>query len=228
MIRLCLVIFILAAVPISLLVAYVVWMVKTWRRGRKRLFWCQCAAVVIGFDSLFNLSPVAHWFWEWREMVNFAGQTAEWTGTPFSFNKQVYRYDSARCWNGDGYSLVVLELPPEMARYFSAPPSEFFANYPKKPDYRREWRAVNWHAGPIRTDEKVFTDFVFMDRDAKELKRLEKSFAAIRCSLAKPTTYYAYFHHTISTWDHTPQVCDIDFFVIDPEERLFYLINFNT
>ena len=149
-------------------------------------------------------------------------------GVSFAFAKKVFLYDSERCWNGDGYSLIVLELTPEIARYFSAPPPEFFAKYPKKPDYRARWQAVKWHTGPIRADEKVFTDFVFMDRDARELKQLEKSFADLRRSLAKPTTHYAYFHQTVPKLDHTPQVCDIDFFVIDPEEGLFYFVNFNT
>lgn len=216
------------ALPLGLLVAYFVWTVKTWRRGRKGLFRCQTSVVVMTVAALvffLDLTPASHWYWERERNLANRRWATELTGITFSFGRPLYCYDSDRAFNGDGYSIAVYELTPEMARYFSSPPPEFFAIYPKKPDYRRHWKAVNWHTGPVRADEEIFINFTLAENaPKKEEARLEEAFKTIRRSLAKTTTHYAYFHFLHSA----NSVGDIDFFLIDPEERRLYIINNNT
>ena len=226
MVLLCLIIFIFVAVPISLLVAYIVWMVKTWRRGRKRLFWSQMGVAVIAVAALgfmMDITPASHWFWERQRMKDISGRTADWTGVSFAFAKKVFLYDSERCWNGDGRTVMVLELPPEMRRYFSAPPPAFFAQYPQKTAaYGKDYQIAHWRSGAPGDDEKKILDFAFVQGGYKEMAQLEKTFAAARHALTKPTTYYAYLYR------YPGHVGDVDLYVIDPEEGLFYLINLNT
>ena len=210
---------IVAVLPFVLLAAYLVWMVRAWRRGRKGLFWSQtavAAAAVAALGFLMDLTPASHAYWDRR-------QTEALTGIPFPFGKRVYRYDSERAFNGDGYSILVVELTPEVARYFHSPPAGFFANYPHKPDVRSRWQAVHWRTGPARADEQKFIDFALGENAPNEQPLLDKAFASARRSLAKPTACYAYCY-----LQNGKNVSDIDFFLIDPEERRLYIINSNT
>lgn len=229
MIHLALFLFILAliGVPVGLLVAYLVWMVKTWRRGRKRLFWGQtttAAMAVVALVFLLDLTPASHGFWHWQRMKVLSGHTADWTGVPFEFAKKTFWYDSSRCWNGDGRTVIVLKLPPEMAHYFSAPPPDFFAHYPKETASWINNQIVHWRSGPPKDDEKKFLDFAFIEGGYNEMAQLNKTFEAARRALTKPTTRYAYIYR----YPGQKNPNDIDLFVIDPEEGLFYLINLNT
>ena len=217
----------LLAVPVGLLVAYVVWMVKTWRRGRKCLFWGQTTTAALSVAALvflFDLTPASHEFWHWQRMKVLSGHTADWTGIPFEFAKNSFWYDSSRCWNGDGRTVIVLELPPETIRYFSTPTPDFFAHYPKETASWKDWQIVHWRTGPPKSDEKRILDFAFIEGDTNEMAQLNKPFKAARRALVKPTTSYAYIYR-YPAHEHPS---DIYLFVIDPEEQLFYLINLNT
>ena len=205
-------------------IAYFVWIGKTWRRGPKWLFWSQIvtamiAAVVIGGVALdfFRNSQ----FSESTRYCLAPPSMKRLNGSEFALGKPGYHYDTGPSFNGDGYSISVYDLTPEMARYFSAPPPEFFASYPKKLDPRYELQT--WNRGPVRDDEKWFINFALREKAPKEQARLDKAYEAIRRSLAKSTTHYAY-----SYLMNGELVSDIDFFLIDPEEQRLYIIKYHT
>jgi len=220
------ILFLLLVVPASALAVYaIVWIMGT-RRGPKRLFWSLVFLALTAVVTLvfrLDLTPVSHSYWEQQKMAVVNRAMPGLVGIPLSFSKPVYRYESARSFNGDGYSISVYELTSEMAHYFSAPPSDFFAKYPKNPTNRSEWHVGNWRTGPPRENEQNFVRFAFGEHSTKEQPRLEQVFETIRRSLAKSTTLYAYCHHYPSEG-----IGDIDFFVIDPQERRFYIIQKNT
>jgi len=111
-----------------------------------------------------------------------------------------------------------------MRYYFSAPPPDFFTQYPKESAFGKDYRVVHWRTGAPRDNEKKSLDFAFIQGDSKEMAQLEKTFAAARRALVKPTTHYAYTYR----YPGHEHPNDIDLYVIDPEEGLFYLINLNT
>lgn len=227
MLRLYFGLFILAlvlAVPVALVVAYVVWMVKTRKRGRKRLFWGQTVAAVMAVAALvflLDLTPASHWYFERQ-------RTLAWTGMAFSFGKTLYQYDTGRSFNGDGYSVKIVALPPEAARYFSAPPPVFFAEYPAIPGFQggaSGLQLVRWRNGPVRGDEERFVRFALYEswgEPQPDIRNKDLS-KAVRHALSKSTSLYAYY------WRYPgPQVNDIYFFLIDPEEQRLYILNNNT
>lgn len=219
------ILFILILVAILVLpIAYVVWMVKTWRRGRKRLFWSQTAVAVIAVGAVVfcvhrTLAEFSRPYWERRGFSDHSG-TLELTGRDFPLGKPLYCFGSVRGIAG-GYTLAVYELTAETAHYFSSPPPEFFANYPKRPAYCDSgWRVVNWRMGPVKDDEQIFVDFASLGGDrAADKPDLDKVLESARRSLAKSTTHYAY------RADDDAKPTSLDFFVIDPDELRLYLIN---
>ena len=218
MLRLLLGLFLLFLVLVTLVglpVAYAVWLVKTWRCGRKGLFWSQTgvlAMTVAVLVFLLDATPASHWYWERK-------RASEWTGFAFSFEKMVYHYATGPSFNGDGYVLTVATLRPEAAGYFHAPPPAFFADFPKEKDPR--YTVQRWRPGPVRTEDEFFLKYAFAETPpGKEAARLKEALEAIRRSLGKPTTQYAY-----SYLMHGDAVGDIVFWLIDPEDRRFYFIS---
>ena len=212
------------AVLVGLPVAYVIWMVKTWQRGRKGLFWSQTAVAVLATCALgfmMDLTPASHWYWERK-------RTLAWTGMAFSFGTPLYHSDTGPSFNGDGYAATVVALKPEMVRYFSAPPAAFFSDFPAIPGFKDGaggLQLVRWRNGPVRAEEERFVQFA-VDAGSGDLasysrdKSLTKE---VRRALSKPTSLYAYY------WRYPgKQVSDIYFFLIDPEEGRFYIFQNNT
>ncbi|MCX6967159.1 MAG: hypothetical protein NTZ46_05155 [Verrucomicrobia bacterium] len=218
------VLFLALGVLVGLPVAYVVWMIRAWRGGRKMLFWSQTGVAVLAvlaLGFLLDLTPASHWYWERQ-------RTLAWTGVAFSFGKPLYHCDTGPSFNGDGYVATVVALKPEIARYFSAPPASFFTDYPAIPGFKDGaggLQLVHWHNGPVRADEERFVQFA-VDAGSGDLasysrdKDLTKE---VRRVLNKPTSLYAYY------WRYPgEQVSDIYFFLIDPEEGRLYIFQNNT
>jgi hypothetical protein len=132
----------------------------------------------------------------------------------------LYRYDSPRAFNGDGYSIAVHELPPEIRSRFEASDERLLSQFPMRPDYRHKWETQHWQAGPITSDFKNHIDFALMG--SKGDPGLPGAFHAVREALAREQTFYAFFFKTPGGL-----LQNIDLFVVDLKGGRLYVINQN-
>ena len=132
-------------------------------------------------------------------------------------------YESERTFHGDGYTIVVYELPKSLQRRFELADASSLREFPSRPWFRSEWETRPWTQGPAGADLEPFIDFA-VPRYQDGPAYLPRIFEKIRVALTKPTTFYS-FHYKAHEKDYPS---NIDFFVIDLEKRQMYIINHNT
>ncbi len=169
----------------------------------------------IGIPLFFmELIPGTSWYFDRQ-------YTKSLTGVSFTLGAPVYAYETQRHFNGDGYSILVYQLSDEVIAEFENPSTDFF-NHPTQPEYRREWEIQAWQRKPIAEDVTPIIDFAL----AAAPEELEMK---ARASLDHPETYHAYLFFQSTFPGHSePRVLNVDFFILDIQEKLFYVVNHNT
>ena len=140
-----------------------------------------------------------------------------------SLRKPLFRYNSERSFQGDGYSISVFEMPARIRNRFESADDRLLSEFPKHPEYRDHWSFERWRGSPFDEKFTQYLDFALSSYDSENEPDLEAHFAAIRRALNGGKAYYSFSFHGTG-W--LPS--DIDFFVVDLERNRLYLINHNT
>lgn len=178
--------------------------------------WRRLAILMAAPIGVFGLLYLGFWI---NSQCYFAENLRGYFGTRVSLPKPSFSYESERSFLGDGYTLLVYDLPDSIRKRFENPEDSFLADYPKKTPDRGKWKAVSWKKGPRGfVLEEVF-NLAFSERAPE----LDEPLEAIRKALEKGTTYYGCFYY-----DPIDHVSDVDLIVVDLAERKLYLINHNT
>lgn len=143
--------------------------------------------------------------------------------TEVTMTRPIFKYDSERAFNGDGYSFAVYPLPDSIRQRFEEAARRPFRGAPERPDYRDHWKTYPWHEAPFDPVWVKHLDFALSRFDAGKDPRLEPHFSNLRSALGRKRTWYAFFYH--DPGDHPG---NIDFFAVDLESGLLYQINHNT
>lgn len=204
-------IFLLGAIP------YLVWLGlavyrRQWRKVRKGVMVPACIYVLIT-----SVAVIAG-YWEQRTHYDriFA--------TPCRLEDPLYNYDSARAFNGDGYSISVYRLPDTVRKRFERADAEPLSAFPQRSSLDRDdWDAEPWRRGPVDARFERYVWFALSSYDQTNNRELMDVFAAIRTALAGPDAYYAFFKY-----DHGDYPGNIDFFLVDLKAGRIYIINNNT
>lgn len=192
-------------------IPYGVWVWVTAFRGKWKQVARQIACPAVLFAVIWPVSDYLH-------SVSYAEYLKNIYDTDVSLGTPLYEYESGRALNGDGYSISVYELPPEIRQRFQAADQRLLKHFPQPTGSRSNWGVNHWAEGPFDPQYNTFLDFALSEYDARREPSLAHRFQEIRTVLAHGRTYYAFFDYRKN----------IDFFVIDLDEGRLYVINHNT
>ena len=131
-------------------------------------------------------------------------------------------YDSPRAFNGDGYSIDVIDMSEEFWSWLEANKVELIADYPKKPSIRSEWEQVLWHKTPITDAETNYLEFATVEYGESEGQLAQARELLLKLATADGSII-AYCHKTVSYG-----IADIDFYLLNPRAKVFIRVNHNT
>lgn len=197
-------------------IPYLIWMIRTGVKRRWKRLGFQLGVPMVIFSLLAAVSAVVKAY-EYKQYLDGLYDTNVDLGTP------VFEYHSARSFNGDGYSISVYEVPSSIRTRFDSADERLLTEFPKHPSYRDHWNFEPWHEAPFDTKFEAYLDFALSRYDADRAPGLAGQFEAIRLSLQRQGTYYAFFHHFAGDYPG-----DIDLFIVDLVGGRVYLINHNT
>lgn len=217
-----LIIFLSLALLLGLIVAWIMWMRRNFKRGRKVLFFAQLAASIILFvwvTWITEIFPGSSTYYANKQIRELTGYYLDLT--------EHFTYESPRAFNGDGYSILVYELTEEDANNFLHPQPDFFKDYPSKSEFRDHWDQQKWKKGPILETERKYLDFALNEVPSinqEDYSNLSVQFDHIRSIMSSNNCVYAfnYLSHSDS------YIGNIDFFIISPEQKKLIIINHNT
>lgn len=135
----------------------------------------------------------------------------------------VFRYDSDRSFNGDGYSFSVYDLPATVRTRFESVDDRLLTAFPKRSSYRKDWKVECWREAPFDEKFKGQLEFALSSYDSDKASGLSEHFVAIRKALGRKGTYYAFLYHS-----PTGYIANVDLFVVDLIDGRLYRINHNT
>ncbi len=135
----------------------------------------------------------------------------------------IFEYDSARAFNGDGYSLSVYDLPDTIRQRFKAMDQRLLNEYPKRPSERQHWQSEHWREAPFDGKFQDYLDFALAVSTSDPDLKPSTHFNLIRKALGRKGTYYAFFFYM-----HGNSIGNIDFFIVDLDGGRLYAINHNT
>lgn len=194
---------------------YFVWMAITaFKRRWRRLVY----QAVVGLCLAGLLYGGAMLWWKWDGEREAAAFHEGLFGVKGRFPDPLFAFNPQREFNGDGYSLEVFPLPPEVRTQFEHFAAAQMAGRPKRPEYRSHWKQVDWQPSPLRAEDKQYLDFVLPNAAETTEQCMQ-----IRQVLTKPGAYYGYFYYGHEGW-----LGDVDFFIVDLDGGRIYLINLNT
>ncbi len=203
-------VFLIAIVP------YLIWTIYTGIKRRWKKLIYQLSVPTVIYIVIFAVTATIDHF----EYSNYLRNIYD---TDFSFDDATFEYHSDRSFNGDGYSLSVYPLPSEIRNRFENPDSALKNEFPKKPNYRKDWDSQTWREAPYLIYQKRYFDFALQSHYSESNKEFEKYIEKARKAIESKNTFYSFFVQV-----HSYGVADIDLFIVDLEENLVYSINFNT
>ena len=155
------------------------------------------------------------------ERIDDLALTKEALGTSFSLGEPLNLYATPRSPNGDGFTLLIYPLSEEMFAQLQSPSTDFF-EHPKQEGDRHDWERQPWKKRKVTDDLTEILDFALVFAPTEFQTK-------VRTSLEHPTTYYAYLVYKITVPGlDEPRIGNIDLYILDFEEKLFYVINHNT
>jgi len=201
----------LASVPLALV--FIGWMVATAWRRRWRTLLFQLAGGIAYVGILWAAGAMHQ---RLEDSRYFEGLFS----TPTRLTTPLFRHDSPRAFNGDGYSFAVYPLPPEIRRIFENFDRQQLADFPRRPAFRSHWKTRAWHPSPAVAGDRKYIDFALSGGGSPELARLQ---ADAKRALATAGGFIGYFY-----FDHGAHPGNVDLFIIDLERQRLFLINLNT
>lgn len=166
-----------------------------------------------------RILPGSHFFWKPIEKAEERNYNLELTGFEFNNEDLIYKYESERFFNGDGYSICIYKIDDATAKYFKMPNDEFFIKYPKT-SLRNHWKSVFWKSTPFNPNEQKFLDFAH-----SPLKELDYELEDL---LNEEGNYYGYQYYLHNYNKDKSTIGNIDFYIISPSRKLIVKINHNT
>ena len=173
--------------------------------------------LVPGF--LLRILPGSDLLWKPIDNLQERNDNIEITGHKFNYGKEIFKYESERDFNGDGYSIWIYEIDENTANYFKDPNEDFFTKHPNR-KYRKHWESEFWKRTPFNPKEQHFLEFANNTLDNLEFE--------LKDVLNEQGNYYAYQYYMHDFSDGTLYVGNIDFFVICPKRKIIVKINHNT
>lgn len=192
-------------------IPYGIWVWITAYRGKWKLVAFQLAYPAVFLAMAWPLS-------NYLDSVYEAEYLRAVYDTEVTLGKPVYKYDTGRAFNGDGYTIYVYELPPEIRKRFTAVDRRLLTQFPQVPESRLDWSVQYWTPSPFDARFNEYLDFALSSYDLSVKSNLKPYFEAIRKALAGEDAYYAFFARN----------GDIDFFVVALAEGRLYEIYHNT
>jgi len=140
------------------------------------------------------------------------------TGYSFSNGETIFSYDSARDFQGDGYSMLITHLDRDAVNYFKHPNEQFFTGYPQK-GIRSDWRVSNWKRTPMDTLDVEYLDFA-----SHPLPSLDYELVDL---MNEKGNYYAFRYNKVRFSDGKRLLFNIDFYIICPARAIMVDVNRN-
>lgn len=141
----------------------------------------------------------------------------------FDLGTPLFEYNSARAFNGDGYSISVYALPDAVRQRFEHPDPGLLAEFPQRSSDRSHWSVQPWRRAPVDPRFDKYVWFALSAYNQENNQALMSAFADIRAALAGGSAYYSFFHY-----DHGDHPGNVDFFLVDLAAGKLYLLNQNT
>lgn len=185
------------------------------RRYLVGAFWLLCCSGMLMAAAESRLVPGFGWYHEGKFCSHLIGR---WMSLPDSR----FSYASEREFNGDGYSIDVIDMPDGFWSWLKENEGQLMAYHPKKPEYRSKWNQVNWHQTPIKEDENRFLDFAVAEY-AEVSPQLKQAHDLLRSLALSKGSLIAYCHNSSDNG-----IGDIDFYLLNPQAKVFILVNHNT
>lgn len=197
---------VVGCIPYGILIAVTLY------RRRWRKFTYLVAIPVVVYTVLFLITAVT-------SRVEEGIQNHGVFGVYVNLSNPKFEYDSPRSFNGDGYSITIYTLPLSIRKRFENADQEFLTESPKPPLYRHEWFAEHWRRCPFDQKFDNYLSFALSEYGNDELN---SRFSDIRKAMNGDQCYYSFFAQKLD------YVSNIDFFIVDLESNLLYIINHNT
>jgi hypothetical protein len=159
--------------------------------------------LVPGFDWLYD-----RWF------------TRDLTGVGASLGTPLHTYETERSWHGDGHTVLTFHLPSRLAERFRGAPADL-TTYPRRPRDRDGWDVSHWKPTPARAEDHRYIEFAISGAPHSVQ-------AEVRTVLNIPGGWYAFLSREGGSVHAHSWVMNVDFYVVDPLGRRFYLVNHNT
>jgi hypothetical protein len=197
-------------------IPYLIWVIRTALRKNWRKVGYQIGVPIMVLLILLGVTKVDGHFAR-------KGYYEDLFDAKVDLGTALFKYDSERSFNGDGYSISVYELPPSIRARFESRDDRLLNQFPKKASYRDRWATVSWREAPMEDRFIQYLDFALSSLDSREAPELLNHFESIRRAMSQPNTFYAFFYY-----DHGDYPGNIDLLIVDLKEGRLYLINHNT
>ncbi len=214
-----LIILVVLSIP-YLVLGYLV--AKSFRRKQKKnttIYLVILLALIILPGFYFRLIPGSDLLWKPIDRIQERKYNQELTGFEFNDGKLIYKYESERAFNGDGYSIWIYKIDDKTSEYFKSPPDQFFTQHPST-KIRSHWKPEFWKRTPFDKKEQKFLNFAHCSLDELDFE--------LEDLLNENGNYYSYEYYMHNFSEGTAYVGNIDFYIICPKRKLMVRINHNT
>jgi hypothetical protein len=206
------------AVALAVTALYFVWIVRTAMKKRWLLLAALLVAPVLAVAALIGLG-MSH-----KQYTDALYCGDDFYGASVALPKPTFAYDSHDSFHGDGFSIAVYPLPPEIRQRFSAKDASFQKDYPKAPSIRGpDWQTQHWRPTPPAPEYEKYVEFALSSGDLDNASGLADLFRTVREALARQGNFYAF---VCKDGKYVPG--NIDFFLVDLKGNRLILINHNT
>ena len=195
-------------------IPYCFWMMVTVLKKRWKLLCLQLSIPFAGFIMIAGLSWIANKGADDRYLEGLFDTSG------IALDEPIFQYHSDRAFNGDGYSIVIYELPANVRARFEAVDEKLLTDFPKHPSYRDHWSFERWKPAPLDEEFQNHLNFALSSYDSRKEPELVEHFERIRGILSGINAYYAFFYSGMPG--------NIDFFIVDLGGNCLYFINHNT
>ncbi len=157
---------------------------------------------------------------------NFIGLTKDIYSKNYKTEKELFYFDSARDFHGDGFSIKVDSLKKEDKDYFTQIDFNELKKFPLRHYHLSDRKICKWKKTPIELMDSLQYNFalnptsVWIHINSKDLDKIESKIDLTRKLLNESGSYYAYFFK-----DHPYGLYGIDLYLISPKNGLIIEIN---